>query len=625
MDNEPQKPQKYSFGEIAAMARENAESFSIAVIGEKPNHKTASEIRFFENNSLVVYINGPRIGTFKSFNDDSVKGDMIELCTWARGMNKHEAILFAKDLLGLAENSLSNVSAPKLKLKTKEEKEKEFAEENAKKIRVANWIWDNSSETIGRKEGEEYLKNRGLKGPFDKNLIRFKVIKPEDLKKMGAKAHQIPKTKVVSIVFKATDINGNLTAVQQILTTQGKKLNQVIKDFGNVKKTNGLLSGSAVKLGGETPESVILAEGPETALSIYEAIKKPVWITLGTANYTKVKLPTTIKEGIIAAEIEESGAGLSSSIRAAQHWIKVGIPKFGIAVPRLKEGDANDVLQKDGIKAVKAMIDNTFYSPKPRANDSVLITPDGRAAFHVWHKTGIETRVRIPGIHGMTGKRNPISLEGLVEDHHKQVLIIKRKGFEILSDSFKKSHPNIKLHILSENSDDFLNKAKNPHYVEQSISNLVDIYAPSGLGEKEPVAFCLRRKDADALHSAGHKSIAVRSTGLNTINFEFMKNRNAILCPIGEGVKEDDILESKLKKAGAYTTRLKWQLFKPDGDGYKIVRKEIPENYGASDAVKEGWGGAPMKNLLKISEKKIEPEVKPKTENKKNKTKIQER
>lgn len=595
------KKNNITYGEVAQKARENAAQFSEAVIGESPTYKSSTEIRFFENKSLVVHTAGSKQGLFSNHSDETAYGDMLQLCTYIRGMSKYDALLYAQSVLGISEGSLENAANPLIKQKTEEEKEREALQEKQKKIRTANWIWNSSSPTEGKTEGEAYLKNRGLTGPFDSNLIRFRILSPEDLKKMGAKDSHIPKTPVVSVVFKATNAAGEITAVQQIITTQGKKLSQVMPGFEPDKRTNGYLTGSAVKFGGERPERVVLAEGPETSMSIFEVTKIPTWITLGTSNYTTLEMPKTVKEVIVAADMEPSGVGLGSALRAAQHWENVGVPKVGIALPRLDNGDCNDVHTKQGTKALQHMFDTTFYSTKKRAPDSVLVTADARSAFHVWQKTGIETVVRVPGKKQNTQERFPISLDGIVEERHKTVLLIQRPGFKIIDENIKKERPDLVILNISENGDKYRELAKTPNFVEKSISDVIDIYAPGGTGEKEPMAFCLRKDDAKSLHEAGHKAIAIRASGLDTVDLSFMKNRKAFVCPIGTGTPEDKKLSDSLKANGAEVTQLVWQLFKPDQDGYKMVRSSIPNTYGAKDAVNEGWKGEKMKHLLSVS------------------------
>lgn len=589
-----------SFGDVAKRLREEAGPFAEFVMGEKPTFRSGSEIRFYPHQSLVVNIAGKRKGTYYSFADSDNRGDMIDLYKSVRGANSHDAFQAACAYLGAGGVDLSGDLAPPKRDTAKDEAEAKA--ERDRKIRTANWIWNSSSPTEGREEGLAYLKGRGITADIPASIMRFRRLSGEDLMKMGAKAEQVPPHPVVAIVLKATNARGETTAVQQILTCQGKKITAIVPDFPNPKRTNGNLSGSAIKLGGENPERVILAEGPETSMSLFQATGTPTWVTLGTSNYTTLQLPKTVKETIVATDLEEYGVGLSSALRAAQFWTLAGVPKSGIAIPRISSnhGDFNDMHQEQGDAPVKAAVDAAFYAAPNRTPGAVLVTADARAAFHVWKKTGIETIVQVPGLrHDKT--RSPIMLENLVQDWHEKVLIIGCEGYPINDEYLRKERPNLSISTLATDSVDFLAKARTQGYVEQLVARETDIHAPGGFGTKETMAFCLRRADADALHNAGHKALAVRSGGIDNVDLSFMKGRKAIVCPVGTGTEYDKRLEARLQEAGADTTRIVWQIFRPEGDGFRIARASIPSTYGAAEAVEEGWKGNRMADLLRAS------------------------
>ena len=600
-----EKPEKKtdngpSFSDVAKRLREQAEDFSIYVIGEKPTYRSGSEIRFYPNQSLVVNIAGNRKGTYRSFSNETDRGDMIDLYKMVRGASPHDAFLAACDYLGSTGVDLSANAIVPVRDRAKEEAE--AREQRDKKIRTANWIWNSASPTEGREEGLAYLRGRGITADIPPDVMRFRRLSPDDLEKMGATKAQIPADPVVAIVLRATNAQSETTAVQQILTCKGQKITKVSPDFPNPKRTNGDLTGSAVKLGSATPEQVILAEGPETAMSLFQASGKPTWITLGTSNYTTLQMPRTVKEVIVAADLEESGTGLAAALRAAQFWDAAGVPKVGIALPRLRgnTGDFNDVLQESGQETVKASVDHTFYGERNRAPGVVLVSPDARAAFHVWQKTGLETIVRVPGLRG-DKTRGPIMLDSLIQPWHEKVLVIPREGYPIIDEHLRKARPDLPIVPLAKDSSRFLTQAKTAGYVEGLVARETSLYAPGGLGTDEPMAFCLRRSDVIALHDAGHKAVAVRSSGIEQVDFSFMEGRKAIICPVGRGTEADKRLETQLRQAGAETTRIVWQIFRPEGDGFRIARTTIPEDYGAAEAVAEGWKGERMGDLLRAS------------------------
>lgn len=591
-----------SLDQIKAELAKQAASFAAYTLQQEPSKRSSGSVRFYPHGSLVVNTGGPNMGSYYNFADDQDKGSLLDLWMNVRGGTLKEAIDVAKSYLNMEGVDLANL--PALVVRDPKEVAAEDEAKRQKKIRIARWIWDTSSATDGKEEGLQYLKNRGIDIDPPTDRIRFRRLSKEDLGKMGVRESSIPDSPVVAIVLRATNAQDETTAAQQILTTQGKRIDKVVENFGPIpaKVTNGDLTGSAVKLGGTLPELVQMAEGPETALSIFAATKNPTWITLGTSNYTTIQLPKTVKKMIVASDMEPSGIGLASALRAAQHWDKIGVPEVGIAIPpKTNEGDFNDTIQQFGPAAVARSFDKPFYRPKNWANDVLLVTPDPRAAFHVWHKTGLETGVRIPGINPKTGERSTFHYANMIQPHHTQVLEIPREGFPMSGEGLASEKPNVRVVALAANSTAFLEAAKDPGYVERVIAQHVAIHAPGTLGDKEAVAFCLRRTDADALHNAGHKAVAVRASGLEHADLGFMKDRKAILCPIGTGTPYDDKLEAKLKEAGAQTVRLTWQLFHPDGEGFKLARDTIPETYGAADAVAEGWKGIKMAALLRLS------------------------
>lgn len=593
------KKSKVTFDQVRQAAANDPEKFATKLLGEEPTYRSASVVRYFENQSLAVFLTGHAQGRFKSFVEEDKRGSMIDMLMWVRGISddkagRHEAVEQAKILLGMADGEF-DVSRINMG-PSPEEKRRQVEEENAKKLRVANWIWNSSSATEGREEGLAYLRNRAITCDFDSDTLRFRRLSVDDLQKMGLKRNEIPKTPVVALVFAARDKDRKLRAVQQILTSDGRKLK-----CENPKRTNGLMEGAGVWFGNPaTADKAVLVEGPETGGSIYQASGLPTCVTLGTSNFTKVYLPRNINTVITAADMEPFGRGLASALNTAQFWKADGREASGIALPRLNDGDFNDIHQTQGEGAVRSAIEGAYFPPERERDGTVLATADARAAFHAWLKTGIEVCAKIPARDKETGKFNPISLDTMVEPQHSRVLVVHNKAIEIKDEFLRKGRPDLEIVSLHEDSKAFRSLAKTEGAMEKVI-NAVDLYAPDGQGTKEPVFFSLRRADADVLKLDGHKSIALRSTAIDRIDLGFMKGREAIIAPIGNGTDHDARLTRRLDEAGATTTRLTWQIFRADEPSPKITRREIPEGYGAAHAAREGWTGQALRDLVDIS------------------------
>jgi len=585
-----------TFNDLAKMARDESEAFATHIIGEAPTHRSGREVRYYENQSLVVFISGQKQGRFKSFTDESARGDLFDLYRYVRGGSNHDAVMGYKRYAGLDHTDPGQTVEIK-RGPTPEEIKRQEEKDIADRMRKAQWIWEKASKTEGREEGLAYLRNRAITVEPDADVVRFRKLDRNSLLKMGVKEHEIPSTPVVSIMFKATNSKGEISAVQQILTSDGKKLR-----CDNPKKTNGSLIDASVKIGEPSEDgTLIIAEGPETTLSLHQATGLPCAITLGTSNYTNMDMPSWVKTLIVASDMDESGVGLGSALKAAQHWISNGVEKAGIALPRIASGDFNDVHQQSGDAAVERAVEKTFFPDRVRNDDALLVTPDAKVAFHAWMRTGVSTVVRIPPLQRGSAERSPINLDSVIDSSKKSVILVGKTGFSFDKDYVEKNRQDVQLIEIEDDAEGFLARAHTDGYV-QEVVQLADIYAPQGVGTKEPMAITLRRRDADALIEAGHKAIAIRPTEAGNIDLSFMKGRKAIVAPVGKGTSIDAVLCDRLDDAGADTTRLTWQIFHPTPKGLSIVRDDIPKTYGAAEAVAEGWKGKAMGDLLLISE-----------------------
>lgn len=590
--------------DIAKHLKQDPEAFAANLLGEAPTLRSGTSVRFFEDQSLVVNTGGPNEGRFYSFKDPDAKGDMLDMIHWWRGLSRDkagmsEAVEIAKQYLSVSDGSLENIALPQPK--SAEDRRREQDEDKARRIRTANWIWSMGSDTDGRDTGLAYLRARGITQEVPSDTLKFRRIPREELiTKMGVDPDTAPDSGATSLIFAARDDSGTITAVQQVFTTdadapQGKKA-----PFKNPKRTNGYMPGASVTLGApEDHDTMVLVEGPETALSIHQATALPTKITLGSSNFTRAAVPDHVTTLIVAADMEPSGHGLASALKAAQFWKNHGVARAGIAVPNTNDGDYNDIHRKKGDEAVRKSVTRPWFPPPRDQDGSVLVTADARSAFRVWTKTGLEVNARVPG-KGRDGNYQPLPVETMVEPHHNRVLMVHSPGVDMRTDHLKRMRPDVEIVTLHDNSKAFRALARNKGDLVNLI-NSTDMYAPEGTGTVEPVFFSLRRADADALDAPGTKSVAVRDRAISRVDFSFMKDREAIVAPLGKGIGADRRLTEALEAAGADVTRLTWQIFRADESMPRIIRNDIPDGFGAKDAAQEGWTGAALKDLVEIS------------------------
>ena len=88
-----------------------------------------------------------------------------------------------------------------------------------------------------------------------------------------------------SLVFASTRDNGAVQAVQRVYVGQdARKLEKPELDRRRLpaaKVTTGPADGAAVRLPGPTTGPILLAEGPETGLSVWQATGHETWVALG--------------------------------------------------------------------------------------------------------------------------------------------------------------------------------------------------------------------------------------------------------------------------------------------------------------------------------------------------------
>jgi hypothetical protein len=338
------------FAEVAQLLNERIEYLAHEIFGF-PSHRSATELRFGESGAVSVVIAGDKLGNWYDFR--SCKGgDGLELICEFRGLGRIDALEFGRQWLGL---DSANGSKPNGKHNGKGN----GADDEAGKLAKA--------ETIARATGPikdtsaaRYLALRGITSA---DVMRLPNIGWNPCAWTTGNGINYG-----AIVFKATDDAGRVRAVQQIyLTEDGKK---APIEPHPVKRTNGLLSGVAVRFTGDADTgTVILCEGPETALSVWQSTRRDVLALLGP-NFANAPVRAGSKV-IIARDADVIGSQADKTVNnAAEHLARRGFTVRIATPPRyddLKKSDFNDVLQREGEKAVARLIADAVAYMRPGA------------------------------------------------------------------------------------------------------------------------------------------------------------------------------------------------------------------------------------------------------------------
>ncbi len=340
--------------DLKAALADRAEELCLDLFGQ-PTRKAAHEWRWGNHGSLMLKLRGkgaPRIYDFSAGRGGSLL-DAIALALDHHRLT--DSIAWAKDWLGLAATERRKIQP----------RRNDAFDVEADGEQAAVAIWDASRPITGT-PAETYLRSRGIDASTWPTSIRWNA---------GG-----------SVVFASTAPDGRLTAVQRVfLKADGTAATEDDGKGGRrkIKRSRGPRYGGAVRFAGSTrPDVLILAEGPETALSCWHATGIETWSTIGPTH--TVSLDPVPKERIILVALDDDArnAQVRKHTNAAiRRWRAEGRTVL-TALPwpstRRDRTDFNDALKERGTAYVAQTIDAAL-TPK---QDHVVRLPiaDARAA-----------------------------------------------------------------------------------------------------------------------------------------------------------------------------------------------------------------------------------------------------
>lgn len=323
----------------------------------KPNRSRSNrkELRYGRKGSLAVHIAGARSGRWHDY-ETGEDGDALALIQRERNCGFHDAVIFGAQFCGVAlETDVAPLTPARPREDVTAKRDAQLAEAEAErnqKISVARDIWKEAS-LISGTLAEKYL---------------------VDTRKIPTPTGGWPVTKLRyhdglnALVVAATDEDGNVKAIQYIrLDRTGGKV-----DDGNVaKRSYGPQDGAWVRLPGEGTGPLLLAEGPETGLSVWRATGYETWVALG--SIAKIEPPAGRRIFVCADDDPKHSADDKPALAyktlqdALERWRTVGhdiVVIYPWPMRRRDRSDFNDLMQCDGVDAVCARI-NFFVNPKP--------------------------------------------------------------------------------------------------------------------------------------------------------------------------------------------------------------------------------------------------------------------
>lgn len=360
----PRSTPRMSVARLAELLNDRIADLARELLGE-PNRELscAQQLRFGTKGSMAVEIAGKDAGRWFD-HEEGTGGAGLELIRHRLGLDEKAARDWARNWLGEPEAAPSRTAGPAATPASSPAGPKgPNAQDRAEK--VAEIV--RRSETLVSTPVLAYLRHRGITAtPPD--CIRYR---------------QFAWNKFGAMVALATDAAGEVLAIQQVyLTAEGRKA-----PLDVVKRTNKAVDGwaerSAVRLPGREP--LVLCEGVETALSVWQATGQEVWACLGISNIGRAPVPDQATV-IVARDGDAPGSKAEGQILRAASTLAARRITVEMATP--PEGqDFNDVLVREGEEAVRSRISGAERFRPDQAET-------GRKRLYIGSDVEIAKRVR---------------------------------------------------------------------------------------------------------------------------------------------------------------------------------------------------------------------------------------
>ena len=344
---------------------------------ETPSYRYKHEWRWGKSGGFRVKVSGPKRGSCANFSNHWT-GDPLKLiqdpfCTGVAERTFPEALEYASKFTGIGplyqdqteskkDPEAERQAQERAKAREKEREEKrgqeeaETAQDHATRIKVAKSLWAKRIPQPWEGIGDTYLTvTRAtpivpLEWPECVGVLPAgRLVIPSDPGGDG-QPQRISVPYEAAVIVAATTPDGEITAVQRIpLTADAQNIRHTYGKKSKVKITNGVTTDldSVVRLPGPANGPLLLAEGPETGLSLWACTGHETWIALGSLSNHR---PPLDRQVVICRDDDQSQADRNLEYRLNQ-WRKDGV-SFTVAEPwpvrRRNGSDFNDVLREEG-------------------------------------------------------------------------------------------------------------------------------------------------------------------------------------------------------------------------------------------------------------------------------------
>lgn len=392
-----------SLDEIKQLLRDDIESLvDWLFVGEKQTGKARGEIRFGARGSLQIHLRGPKRGSFAD-HESGDGGSPLDLIAYAQRCSFTDAIDIARGYLGIDKGvSVKRRSEAEL-YELQAAREREAQSERLARRRTAQHHYQDACE----KERTEPF----YFGPLAKACLVY--FESRGLADVASAGGYIPSEdeRGPFVMFPARDCSGTVTGYQRVYVKRNGERNRK-----QVKRSAGIIDGAAfdVQAHGEEirPGYIAVCEGPEDALTLARA-GIHAFAALGVSNIARVPLPDGVKVLAFLDDDKPGAESIETSDKAVQELRARG---FEVEVVRSYGGckDVNELLQRDGIKAVRALVrgdaSQAETQSEPRINDflQVTIESDVTPTADIFDTEGVEFEPELFALAKQTQNPNEI-------------------------------------------------------------------------------------------------------------------------------------------------------------------------------------------------------------------------
>lgn len=337
--------QKQQIRLIKDALQSNLEKLFREAWGE-PDRPSATQWRAKDDNALAMTVRGEKAGLWKNFKTDA-GGDSLDfiavhfmgLCNAKDDFKAVilEAARIANVSLGEDQHHRRKPTWHKIKAS-----QVGVAEAISKRELVAKLAL--AARPVAGTAVEKYLQSRGIK----KVPPCFEYLPPVPHVKISNSKH-------ASLIVWGTDTNGERRGGQRIILDP----DGIPADVDVRKPSFGRISGFPAKLPAQVSGGpLIVAEGPETAASIWMATGFETWAVFGVSSFRKAPIPAD-RQVILAPDQDAADSSAGKQFAKICHQHAQAGSDIWIARAPEPEGskrDLNDTLRSSGVEAVRAAI-----------------------------------------------------------------------------------------------------------------------------------------------------------------------------------------------------------------------------------------------------------------------------